>query len=206
MGLFSKKDPILAFWDWFIKNERSLRNYRENPDKYLTQVISKLNKIARGLAVEIGGDENSNILELVISADGDIHKFPLVEQIVENAPVVVGWEIIPFRQRSSKKDTSEMSVSTPEFVINASELKYEPYIQDGFLNIIIYCDKVNDENYERVAYYCLLIVDNILGEYDCVTKVKSYDVQPTPISSGSKTIKPLVDLVDLIDEIKAKRN
>src|SRR5580765_8348569 len=96
--LFRNYDPIDNFWSWFRENEHRLRNFETDPDKYLNEVLTQAKKIKSGLAIEFEPPKNG-IINMTISADGNIELFPLVQSIVHKAPKVKGWNIIAFRQR-----------------------------------------------------------------------------------------------------------
>ncbi len=50
--------------------------------------------------------------------------------------------------------------------------------------------------------------DNILGEYDCVVKVRNYDFHNMPVKQEElKDLKPLLELADYVDNFhKAKHS
>jgi hypothetical protein len=60
---------------------------------------------------------------------------------------------------------------------------------------------VKEENYNQIAYGGLLLLDNILGEFDCVTKVRSYDFHNMPVKKDELDgLLPLLDLAEYVDK------
>jgi len=86
-------------------------------------------------------------------------------------------------------------------------MKFFPVISGDSLDIVIFANNVTEESFNQVAYGGLLIVDNILGEYDCVTKVRSYDFQNMPTKPEElKDLKPLVDLAEYVDNFHKSKH
>ena len=84
--------------------------------------------------------------------------------------------------------------------LNPDTMKFFPVVSGDSLDIIIYIDNVTEENYNQIAYGGLMVIDNILGEYDCVTKVRSYDFHNMPAhQSKLKDLKPLLTLAEYVD-------
>ena len=63
-----------------------------------------------------------------------------------------------------------MVLKAQDHELNPDKMKFFPVVSGDSLDIIIYANNVTEENYNQVAYGGLLLIDNILGEYDCVTK------------------------------------
>lgn len=198
-GLFKKGDSIENFWNWFSENEKSYRNFQDNPDKYLNELLSKVKKIADGLAIELE-PPNDGIINMTISADGVADLFPIVQQIVNKAPKINGWRFFAFRQRMPKEKINGMILKAQNHELNPNKMKFSPIVSGGSIDIIIYADNITEENYNQVAYGGLMLVDNILGEYDCVTKVRSYDFHTMPPNADKlDNLFPLLELADYVD-------
>jgi hypothetical protein len=201
-GIFKTKNPIEKFWNWFSENEKNLRNFESNPDKYLNEILTKGKSIESGLAFELE-PPTDGIINMTISADGVKELFPLVEEIVSNSPKINGWNFIAFRQRMSQEQVKGMILKSENHELNPSEMKFFPMLEGNNLDIIIYIKGVTEENYNQVAYGGLLLLDNILGEYDCVTKVRSYDFHNMPTTEQElNELKPLLELAEYVDKVK----
>jgi hypothetical protein len=203
---FSKNyDPIDNFWSWFRENEHRLRNFETNPNKYLNEVLTEAKKIKSGLAIEFEPPKNG-IINMTISADGNIELFPIVQSIVHKAPKVKGWNIIAFRQRLPLDQIKTMRLKVEDRELDPGQMKFFPVISGDTIDIIIYVKGVTPENYKQTAYGGFLLLDNILGEYDCVTKVRSYDFHDMPTTEEElKDLFPLLGLAYYIDKFYASK-
>ena len=190
------KDSIDEFWDWFVSNEKRLRAIQNDSIQTLSQIGDHARKIDNGLAVEFEPPKN-NIINVTISADGNRDLFPLVQRIVEKAPKIDGWTFVAFRQRVPMKGKT-LRMEGRE--LDPEKMKFFPMPSGDSLDVIIYANNVTEENYNQMAYASLLLIDNILGEYDCVKKVRKYDIQNMPTSKQElQGLMPLLDLPDYVD-------
>lgn len=199
------KDAIDNFWHWFVKNENRLKKFETDPNKYLNEFLIQVKKIQTGLAIELEPPKNG-IINMTISADGNIGLFHIVQQIVTKAPTVKGWKIFAFRQRLPAASIKDMSLKVGDVQLDPSKMKFLPVIENGKLNVVIYVAGVNEENYDKVAYAGLMLLDNILGEYDCVMKVESYDFKELPGKNNNGAVpRPLLELAAFVDEFHGKK-
>jgi hypothetical protein len=198
-GSFKRQDQIEKFWKWFLANERALRDFQKNPDSTLTEVLDNVKKIQSGLAIEFEPPKN-DILNVTVSANGDIELFPIVKEIIEKAPKIEGWHFVAFRQRIPSDKVKGMVLRAENHELKPDNMRFSPVVSGDSLDIIIYANGVTEENYNQVAFGGLLLIDNILGEYDGVTKVRSYDFQNMPTTQEElKGLKPLLNLAEYVD-------
>ena len=204
-GLFKKSDPIEKFWTWFCENEKAYRNFQDNPGKYLNEILSKAKKIADGLAIELE-PLNEGIINMTISADGVADLFLKVEQIVEKAPEIYGWKFYAFRQRMPIDKVKGMVLKAQNHELKPDKMKFSSIVSGNIIDIIIYAENITEGNYNQVAYGGLMLVDNILGEYDCVTKVRNYDFHNMP-PNADKLIDlfPLLELAEYVDNFHKRK-
>lgn len=204
-GLFKKDDPIENFWTWFSENEKTYRNFQDNSDKCLNELLSKAKKISDGLAIELELPKDGTI-NMTISADGVADLFPIVQQIVDKAPKVSGWKFFAFRQRIPTEKVKGMVLKIQNREFNPGKMKFSPIINGDSLDIIIYADNITEENHNQVAYGGLILIDNILGEYDCVTKVRSYDFHNMPQNADNlNDLFPLLELAEYVDDFHIRK-
>lgn len=205
LSLFKKTDPIEKFWTWFNGNEKRLRNFQENPDKYLTEVLTQAKKVQSGLAIEFEPPKNG-VINMTVSADGDRNLFAIVQEIVSKAPKIEGWNFIAFRQRMDMAKVKGMKLKAQDHELDPEKMKFFPMIEGDTLDIIIYTNGVTEDNYNQIAYGGLLLLDNILGEYDCVTKIRSYDFHDMPTKKEDlEQLHPLLDLAAYVDKFHGSK-
>ena len=199
-GFFKKGDPIEKFWEWFKQNEKRLRNFQENPDRYITEVFEQARKVKPGLAIEFEPPKNG-IINMTISANGDKNLFDVVKKIAAHAPTIDGWHFFAFRQRIPQEYVKGMKLKAQDHELDPDKMKFFPIINGDSLDMIIYVNGLSEENYNQVAYGGFLLLDNILGEYDCVTKVRKYDFQNMPVKKEElEELLPLLELPAYVDK------
>ena len=185
---------IAMFWKWFISHKDILEHLTEtNRDKKLDLVLDQLNKIQPGLAVEIS-DEFKGTRDFVISANGDIDKFSAVKAIVSEAPHIKGWKVTAFRQKAGQ----DFTVKYGNLSFKPSQMFFYPNKTEDGLDIIVYVKGIANQDKEKVNYYGLIAMDNVLGEYDSVTKVKNYIFQDLETPKNKKELRPVSQLPDFI--------
>ena len=88
---------ISEFWAWFDSYRGGMSEATLPQDQHLEEIVERIGRIEPELAVELSSREDG-VKEITISADGVRERFPIVEQIVSQAPSMEGWEVIAFRQ------------------------------------------------------------------------------------------------------------
>jgi hypothetical protein len=198
----TQNDRIEEFWHWF-KKERS--QYEVMPDsgyaERLDVVITHLNPIAEGLAVEVS-KETHGIRELIISADGDKDKFPVVEAIIKGAPAIPGWKAVAFRQKASE----EFILTYQNLRLSPAEMSFHPIMEGDSLDLIIYADSIKNKNRDDVVKYGLIMLDNVLGEYAATIKVRSYDFQDKQDIRRGKQVYKLDELPAFVNKFYASKH
>ncbi|HRP57091.1 hypothetical protein [Agriterribacter sp.] len=205
-AVFIKKDPTANFWKWFKANEKRLRKFEENPNACLNELLEQVKKIRSGLAIELEPPQNG-IIRMTVSADGNEDLFELVRQVVNKAPAIKGWKFIAFRQRMAPEQLRRMKLKAQHHELDPEQMKFFPVINGDTLDLIIYAKGITEENYNQVAYGGLLLLDNILGEYDCATKVRSYDFHDMPSAKEElEGLLPLLELAAYVDQFHSVKN
>lgn len=195
LNLFKKKDPIANFWIWFERNKARLEsNYTPSQDKILEEGMSELVKITNGLAFEVS-KEIDGVRDIVISANGDREKFDIVKQIVEKSPQIQGWTVTAFRQRIKP----DFTVEAEGHKFSPEKMFFTPFRYQDALHLNIYIEKLDDSNFDMFTYFAFLIIDNVLGEYDSVTKLGGCDFKNLEDIANKSELKPLTELPNYID-------
>ena len=202
---FSKQKEfrINKFWEWFKGYAPTIKTVtKENADLILDLILEELQRIRNGLAIEITSSNNSDLKNLIISANGDINKFDFVEEIVAKAPDIKGWKIVAFRQRAQDPD---LSIDIPNLIkFEVSKMYFMPLGDRENLDLIIFVPGILGKPKEMIAYYGLIVIDYLIGEYDSITKVRYYDFQDIEALEETDEVLPLSVLPKFIDVHKKK--
>jgi len=143
---------------------------------------------------------------MTISADGVLKLFPIVQSIVENAPKIEGWNFIAFRQRVKPEKVKDMILKKDNQKFVPNEMKFSPLISGDTIDIIIYVKGVTEENYAEISYSEFILLDNLLGEYDCVKKVRHWDFHEMPTKREDiAELIPLLEIAKYVDEFHSKK-
>ncbi|MDB5120075.1 MAG: hypothetical protein JWN56_1293 [Sphingobacteriales bacterium] len=203
---FENEDSIESFWKWFSKNQTRFRDFKGNPTKsdiYLNEILAEGRKIKDGLAFELELPKEGTI-NLTVSANGDTSLFSKVQEIVSKAPKIQGWRVLAFRQRISESQVTDMVLKTGNHTLDPKQIAFLPIISGKTLDIIVYVPDITEENRNEVANGSLMLLDNILGEYDCVKKVRSYDFQSFPSDKRQLLqLQPLTEIAKYVDAFHA---
>ena len=201
LNISKEKDPISNFWNWFVNNKTKLENINDNNrDELLDAVLEQLHKINDGLSVEIS-NEFEGIRDIVISAEGDKSNFPIVTKIVSAAPQIQGWTITAFRQPVGIDFTLEYK----NLKFTPSEMFFSPLVREESLDLIIYAKGIKGQDSNTVAHYGLITMDNVLGEYDCVTKVRYYDFHDLDDKVDKSSLLPLTQVRSFVDSFHKQK-
>ena len=204
-GVLVKKDPVESFWKWFKANEKRLRKFEADPDKYLNELLEQAKKMKPGLAIELEPPQNG-IIHMTVSADGNEDLFELVQQVIGKAPAIKGWKFVAFRQRMTPEQLTGIKLKAQNHELDPEQMKFFPIISGDTLDLIIYAKGISEENYNQVAYGGLLLLDNILGEYDAVTKVRNYDFHDMPAAKEElEGLLPLLELAAYVDRFHSEK-
>jgi len=196
---FQAKDrEIGEFWKWFENNEEHLYTYKfeEGAAEIIDLVDKQITLIDDDLVFEFSANLEGK-REFVISAGGIRKLIPVVQRIVEAAPDLPRWEIIPFRQRRESfhsvrfQDGSRLE---PESII----VSLEP--DRGRIGITIFIEGLSKKNYNTYGQIGFLMLDQALGEYDVMTKVGFVEFKK--MSKKSKiTIYPITEMAKPFDDM-----
>jgi hypothetical protein len=179
-------ETIAGFWTWFESHKDEFNDMEVDRDQALDSILEELSSIEEGLSVEISNETNG-IREIVISPEGVREKFDMVKKIVSQAPDIEGWKVVAFRQPVDE----DFTLRYGDLELTPSKLYFCPLEKDGVLDIIVYGDGF--DNYEDgiLTHYGLIMIDNLIGEYDCVTEVRYYDFQDLSQESQKEGLLPL---------------
>ncbi|MDQ3491034.1 MAG: hypothetical protein M3449_08215 [Acidobacteriota bacterium] len=201
-NIFKKKDPIEKFWRWFVDNKAKFEtDPNKEPVPDLDPILVRLRMVSNGLSVEVSRELNG-VRDLVISANGDKSKFLFVQKIVDRAPVIDGWTVTQFRQRANIAFVLE----TESIRLATDEMYFEPLLEENEVDLIVYAKDVKDLDNDVLNHFGLIVIDNVLGEYDSVMKVRHFDFQDLTNTREKQNLKPLSELPKYIDAFYSRTN
>jgi hypothetical protein len=158
-SLFKKKSNEEVFWNWFSENTNAYFHFEQNQEALFSLLKAKLAKIHPDLTFEFSPVFEDGTREFVISADGIKSVFPIVMNLVKQAPIFKNWKIIAFRQ--PHKGTTQINYE--KLIINVDDVFFRYAKNLGKIDLELNIRGFYESPEWSAAAFILL--DNILGEY-----------------------------------------
>lgn len=171
------------FWDWFVKNEASFKQLGKvtpaEEEQLLEIIIVELSKFNPWLQV-LSGQCNEDNTELIITVDGDVALFTVVEGLINKAPLVPGWR---FTAHKPAMDIANLSISMYDIDFNEETVHFYPILEDKYPDDILlvithkYFDasKMPDFRSGMIDF-----VENGIGELNIATQIDELTFGPEP--------------------------
>ncbi|ULQ55073.1 hypothetical protein KJS94_10520 [Flavihumibacter rivuli] len=192
-------DLINIFWQSFSENELTYRRIIDDNDPDLIDaILNRLMEIQRGLAVEF--EKNNSIYCMTISADGVEENFDIVQKIIQHSPAIENWQFNALRQPYSKDRINKLVITVNGHSLDPKKIMFLPIVEEEKLYIQIFSADITEENINEIGYGCLMLLDNIIGEYACVKKVYGYEYYNLSEASGLEDdLQPLTELGEFLE-------
>lgn len=188
------------FWRWFLEREDKFYNYEKFHDSLLEESLNRLKDINGDLVFEIGPEIDGK-REFIISANGLKEGFSAVIELAKAAPELDRWVIVPFRQR--KKDL-DLQIQIEDRVLSPEDIFFTYQAAGKKVDINLYIAGINPED-ERVYHLVLLLLDNVIGEYDVEMKLEGIEIHPLSEVKDPTKLYSLKELPGIIDQHFSKK-
>lgn len=193
------------FWIWFEQNNKPYLFLRDvDPDtkeRLLNNFMTQLHKHCDELYFEIGGHPQQD-RELIITAEGNTDYFEQVENLINAAPKIVGWNFIAFIPPREV----DFEMKYEDVQLKPKEMWFQPLDNSkklaaiGIKVCMMNFELVKDSKWLQPAVYKIL--DTIVGE-------KSFAMDIDYVAIGQLSDEPeedgMISLVELPDYIKRKK-
>lgn len=208
----NRNKRINDFWTWFIDNkdvyERTdvnFDNLHEFYDDSATQeLLSKIQKIDKGIHVAYTGvDENNPTRKLIISANGNIKKFSIVEKIVAMSRPIARWEIMAFRPRIKDPDLT-VHFNSYEYM-KVDEMFFDHETINNKIQINVYGIGLEKYDIDSVHEAGMIFMQYVLGEYNAIMKVHRFSFYGLIAINDYSDVQPLTELHKFVETLPNKR-
>jgi hypothetical protein len=193
-----------GFWHWFENNSERLRAAAWRDQQAQETVMRELAeagaKAAPGLMLEICADRDGKANRLVVSADGKRELVDDAKDFVDAAPAVTGWNVVAFRPRL---ENTELTLRGER--VSADDVWFRVAESVDGLDLVLYVRGLRAANKDRRGLAASLFAEHAVGERDMLTLVYLRAVEPLPAAPAAEGLRPVRELVDLVDRVKAKR-
>jgi len=188
------------FWSWFQTNEADFPSTLEFDAEYGDMVSSLLYEIQPGLTYEISVPESGQ-KELIISAGGKKDLIPSVDNLVNSAPALTGWDIIAFRPPLD--DYADFTLDYGVHHFNPKELWCWSRTEGDNFDLIVFHPDYTDESRPLLVSGTYILLDMALGEYEVMTGVRYIDHRELPDNPRSAGLYKFGELRDVYDKFKS---
>jgi hypothetical protein len=194
-----------GFWEWFKRNNEKYlfldRIEFSEKELLLNEFLSQLHKYCEHLYFQIGGVENNNTRELIISAEGNLNYFNDVENLVKASPEIRNWHVIAFKPPRG----IDFFTNYEGLILDPRKMKFRPLANPKLPNLLgiqILLEDFNIENKSQIKLGIDQVLDSLLGEKERALNIHFLDVGPL-IKDDLR--KEFLDLNDLPTYIKWKK-
>lgn len=162
---------LTAFWADFTAQEPALHALplRERVE----QVNALLEPHVQGLALEVHGHPEDDVVDLIATAHGGIERFPLLMQLVDAAPALQHHRVVAFRARSPQAD---FPIGMDGFELSTSEVLVALQPDNGQVALELrFAREIPADFADHARHMTFIMLDHVLGEYDFAVKVGAVD-------------------------------
>lgn len=197
-NLFKKKDPVIAFWEWFENHEDELYIFREQDVEKLFGGLNRMiNKVNPQLVFSFIEELIEGKREFTIGAAGIGKNFPDVIRLVDAAPRLDRFSIGAFNQQQDLNNGVningiELTRDDVFFTYNQDQKK-----KNSCLTLYIKGYKGDYDTYFEPVFELLEIV---IGEYMLGTKITEIKME---MYDTTEDLLPISDLLNVLVDVKS---
>lgn len=177
-----QQKKIRNFWEWFRNHEADFGNLKSTQQDFWDIALGELKRIDRGLWFELSAhDEKPR--ELIIFAEGNVELFPLIDNLVAEAPILPEWKFIALKPPRG----FEFQMKFEDIPLNPAQMYFQPILDDSnpnFLRLEIAVSNFDAADESRLLTGLIIILETGLGER-CVAE-EIQDVQVIPLQEHHK--------------------
>lgn len=194
------------FWQWFAKHQAEYLHLddldNQQKDLLLAQLLKQLHEYCNNLYFQIGGNPAKGRRELVISAEGNVEYFNVVKKLVEAAPKLNNWRIIPFKQPMGTDFITEYE----GLELDPKKMWFLPLNNEHnpqMIGLRICVDNYDSEDPDKFKRGVYQVLDGILGEKATATEIDYLDVDD--LSNYDINKDGLIELIEVREYINWKQ-
>ena len=201
MGFLSlfKKSKEEKFWEWFCKNSAEIFDFEKDQEAIFDKIQAELGKIDVNLTFEISSKKDSK-RDFILSADGILSLFPVVEALFSAKPALPEWNFVKFRPRrvignSIHLGNIELFPRDVRFLLVDEEDD-----ENDKIGIVLFLRGFDGSAlFNQIGF---LFLDECLGEFDVETKVGGISFKDFDSEHFEKS-KPIEELPATFDKVIA---
>jgi hypothetical protein len=172
-----------------------VKNGKNIEKGFFDELSEKLEELKDGYLF-LTGMYDDNTVELVFTADGDTKNIVFVEELVEAAPVCLGWK---FTCLKPAIDIEDFSIEMDGYTFNSDNLKFYPNELADYpdeIDITLVHNNLTEENKEQISHGVYIFLDNYLGELDFLNNIDNLTIVGR--TEAQKDLVPIEKLKDYL--------
>jgi hypothetical protein len=186
--------PEQLFWQWFEKKSARLMNFESDQEEIFDELADQMRQVHPDLTFEFGPVIDGK-REFVVSADGIRDAFPAVKSLVDAAPSLEEWIIIPFRPPKG----TEFIIQIGDYSLGPEDVWFS-YEQDGDrIGLILYIKGLSRENEDAAAQASFILLDSGLGEYAVEEKIGFIERIALPDDPKVLDLHPFASIREIVE-------
>ena len=190
------KKEIAEFWRDFQEHKFHLARIETADDPIYDQVLASLQRVDPGLWFEFCSSPEEN--EFIVTAEGEVRLFPLVEEIVREAPEIPDWKIFALKPKRGFPVTTRWEQTQ---VTIGAVLLLPVFKTTGEMGLKLYAPDVTPSNKDDIHNALLRALDTALGEREFAESVGAswvYPIEEAPHHA--------IKLTELDDYLQRRKN
>ena len=186
---------IAKFWQVFQQHSDELACVSSAEDPVYDVILVQLQKVQPKLFFEFSSEAGNS--ELIITADGDASLFALVDLIVQSAPEIPGWRVIPLKPKLG----FPIQTTWNGFTVTISDVVFEPMERkdSNELGLCMFLHNLSPDDIDDAHNALLRALDHGLGERNFAESVQHTEVHPLTDGRSSADYIPLSKLEEYIN-------
>lgn len=205
--LFKKKEEEKSietyqdFWDWFITKEQNFHKVVKEGDSdfiannFFDIIGPKLDELKEDIRY-LTGMLDDNTADLILTVDGDVSKFYIVEELVVASPKLPNWK---FRAHKPSNIGDSFGLSMYDYNFDTENISFYSNDDKEYpdeINITIVHNDYTEENADEIKNGCFLFLENYLGELHFATMIDGVDFASK--ENAEKELVPFSKLNDFL--------
>ena len=168
-------------------------NFESDQEEIFDELADQMRQVHPDLTFEFGPVIDGK-REFVVSADGIRAAFPAVKNLVDAAPSLEEWIIIPFRP---PKGTGFI-IKIGDYSLGAEDVWFSCEPDGDRIGLILYIKGLSAENEDAAARASFILLDSALGEYAVEEKIGFIEIIALPDDPKVFDLHPFASIREIV--------
>ena len=192
------------FWAWFVEHEAEFHSIVRSKDTskiendFFGPLGSKLRQIKDGIFFLVGMLDDETV-DMIFTADGIPKNIAFIEELVDAAPGISGWEF-----KSSKPATSGFVTEMGGVKLDENSLSFYPNDDEDkpdLVNVTLVHEAFDGPSAQQAKQGAFMFLDSYLGEINFMANVD--DLEFRPPAEAEKDLIPIEALPNYLETRQA---